>query len=116
MSEYVDGFRGEAIPPAEEEEELLVVTADGKGVPMRRTLAVRLRAESEAREEESVEAARRQERQGAYRLPRNPCVLRRRLEVRRYNGKRMRSVPGKSRWRMWEPFTPKRVSLVSPRT
>jgi hypothetical protein len=52
MSEYVDGFRGEAIPPAEEEEELLVVTADGKGVPMRRTLAVRLRAESEAREEE----------------------------------------------------------------
>jgi hypothetical protein len=52
MSEYVEGFRGEAIPPAEEEEELLVVTADGKGVPMRRTLAVRLRAESEAREGE----------------------------------------------------------------
>ena len=52
MSEYVEGFRGEAIPPAEEEEELLVVTADGKGVPMRRTLAARLRAESEAREGE----------------------------------------------------------------
>jgi hypothetical protein len=52
MSEYVDGFRGEAIPPAKEEEELLVVTADGKGVPMRRTLAARLRAESEAREGE----------------------------------------------------------------
>jgi len=52
MSEYVDGFRGEAIPPAEEEAELLVVTADGKGVPMRRTLAARLQAESEAREEE----------------------------------------------------------------
>jgi hypothetical protein len=51
MSEYVDGFRGEAVPPAEEEEELLVVTADGKGVPMRRTLAARLRAESEAPEE-----------------------------------------------------------------
>jgi hypothetical protein len=48
MSEYVEGFRGEAIPPAEEEEELLVVTADGKGIPMRRTLAARLRAESEA--------------------------------------------------------------------
>jgi len=53
MSEYVEGFRGEATPPAEEEKELLVVTADGKGVPMRRTLAARLRAESEAREGES---------------------------------------------------------------
>lgn len=52
MSQYVENFRGEAIPPAEEEEELLVVTADGKGVPMRRTLAARLRAESEAREGE----------------------------------------------------------------
>jgi hypothetical protein len=50
MSAYMEGFRGEAIPPAEEEEELLVVTADGKGVPMRRTLAARLQAESEARE------------------------------------------------------------------
>ncbi len=48
MSQYVDDFRGEAVPPAEEEEELLVITADGKGVPMRRTLAARLRAESEA--------------------------------------------------------------------
>jgi hypothetical protein len=45
MSEYMDGFRGEAVPPPEEEEELLVVTADGKGVPMRRTLAARLQAE-----------------------------------------------------------------------
>jgi hypothetical protein len=52
MSEYVDGFRGEAIPPAEEEAELLVVTADGKGVPMRRTLAARLRADSASREGE----------------------------------------------------------------
>jgi len=50
MSQYVENFRGEAIPPAEEEEELLVVTADGKGVPMRRTLAARLRAECEARD------------------------------------------------------------------
>ena len=50
VSQYVENFRGEAIPPAEEEQELLVVTADGKGVPMRRTLAARLRAESEARE------------------------------------------------------------------
>lgn len=52
MSEYLDGFRGETIPPAEEEEELLVVTADGKGVPMRRTLAARLRAESQASDAE----------------------------------------------------------------
>jgi hypothetical protein len=50
MSQYVDDFRGEAVPPPEEEAELLVITADGKGVPMRRTLAARLRAESEAGE------------------------------------------------------------------
>ena len=49
VSAYVENFRGEAIPPAEEEAELLVVTADGKGVPMRRTLAARLGAESAAR-------------------------------------------------------------------
>jgi hypothetical protein len=46
MSEYVEGFRGEVIPPAAEEAELLVVTADGKGVPMRRTLAERLHEDS----------------------------------------------------------------------
>ena len=50
MSEYVENFRGEAVPPADEEEELMVVTADGKGVPMRRTLAQRLREESATRE------------------------------------------------------------------
>jgi len=53
MSEYMDGFRGKAVPPAAEEAELLVVTADGKGVPMRRTLAARLRAESQACEGET---------------------------------------------------------------
>jgi len=52
MSEDVEGFRGEAIPPAEEEEELLVVQADGKGVVMRRTLSARLREESEGREKD----------------------------------------------------------------
>jgi len=52
MSEDVEGFRGEAIPPAEEEEELLVVQADGKGVVMRRTLSARLREESEAQEKD----------------------------------------------------------------
>lgn len=45
MSEYVEDFRGEAAPPAEEEGELLVITADGKGVPMRRTLQQRLQDE-----------------------------------------------------------------------
>ena len=49
MSEYVEDFRGdEGAPPAKEEGEFLVVTADGKGVPMRRTLAQRLREESGA--------------------------------------------------------------------
>ncbi len=50
MSEYVEDFRGETVPPAEEEGEFLVVTADGKGVPMRRTLEQRLREESVARQ------------------------------------------------------------------
>jgi hypothetical protein len=53
MSAYMDGFRGKTVPPHKEEAELLVVTADGKGVPMRRTLAARLKAESEGREKES---------------------------------------------------------------
>jgi hypothetical protein len=48
MSQYVEDFRGEAVPPAEEEGEFLVITADGKGVPMRRTLEQRLREESVA--------------------------------------------------------------------
>ena len=52
MSQDMEGFRGKAIPPAEEEEELLVVQADGKGVVMRRTLSARLREESEAMEKE----------------------------------------------------------------
>ena len=47
MSAYVEDFRGEVGEvPAKEEGEFLVVTADGKGVPMRRTLAQRLREES----------------------------------------------------------------------
>jgi hypothetical protein len=37
MAESVEGFRSSlAKPPAEEEGEILVVTADGKGIPMRR--------------------------------------------------------------------------------
>lgn len=46
MSEYVDDFRvSQGIPPAEEEAEFMVVTADGKGVVIRRPLAERLRQE-----------------------------------------------------------------------
>jgi hypothetical protein len=46
MSAYVDDFHvNQGAPPADEEEELLVVTADGKGVVMRRPLAERLREE-----------------------------------------------------------------------
>lgn len=48
LSQSLEGFRGEVIPPTEEEEELFVLTADGKGVPMRRPLAERLRQESAA--------------------------------------------------------------------
>ena len=46
MSVYVEDFRvHQGAPPADEEHELLVVTADGKGVVMRRPLAERLREE-----------------------------------------------------------------------
>ena len=43
MSQYVDAFREtQPCPHPEEEEEILVVTADGKGVPMRSTLEDRM--------------------------------------------------------------------------
>ncbi len=39
MAEYAEGFRAsQPTPPPEEEAEILVVAADGKGVPMRRPL------------------------------------------------------------------------------
>lgn len=41
MADYTPSFRvAQDVPPAEEEAELLVFTADGKGVPMRRTESV----------------------------------------------------------------------------
>jgi hypothetical protein len=44
MAEYAEDYRvAQPVPPAEEEGELLVVTADGKGVVMRRTLVEELR-------------------------------------------------------------------------
>jgi len=56
MAEYSEGYRlSQGTPPPEDDEEILVVTADGKGVPMRRPLEQRLREEKEA--EEETEAA-----------------------------------------------------------
>jgi hypothetical protein len=52
MAEYSEGYRlSRGTPPPEEDEEILVVTADGKGVPMRRSLEQRLREEKEAEKE-----------------------------------------------------------------
>jgi hypothetical protein len=49
MAEYGEGYRfSQGTPPPENDEEILVVTADGKGVPMRRPLEQRLREEKEA--------------------------------------------------------------------
>jgi hypothetical protein len=58
MAQYVDDFRvRHGVPPATEEHELLVVTADGKGVVMRRPLAQRIREElgADQVEEETAE-------------------------------------------------------------
>jgi hypothetical protein len=53
MAEYGEGYRlHQGAPPPEEDEEILVVTADGKGVPMRRPLEQRLREEKEAAKKE----------------------------------------------------------------
>jgi hypothetical protein len=71
ISQYVEGFReSEGVPPLEEEAELLVVTADGKGVPMRRTLEDRLREESE--ETEDSGDGQQRENIGAS-VPASPC-------------------------------------------
>jgi hypothetical protein len=43
MAEHAEAFRWEQPPPPKEEAELLVATADGKGVPMRRPLEERVR-------------------------------------------------------------------------
>ena len=57
MAEYSEGYRlSQGTPPPEDDEEILVVTADGKGVPMRRPLEQRLREEKEAEEETEAEA------------------------------------------------------------
>ena len=57
MAEYSEGYRlSQGTPPPEDDEEILVVTADGKGVPMRRPLEQRLREEKEAVKETEAEA------------------------------------------------------------
>ncbi len=49
MAEFSEGYRlDQGTPDPQEDEEILVVTADGKGVPMRRPLEQRLREEREA--------------------------------------------------------------------
>ncbi len=49
MAEYVPEFRvSQPVPPADEEQELVVVTGDGKGVIMRRTLEEELREEMQS--------------------------------------------------------------------
>lgn len=49
MAEHAEGYRlAQPLPSGEEEAELLVVTGDGKGVVMRRTLAQELREAQEA--------------------------------------------------------------------
>jgi len=46
LSEHTEGFRrSQSAPPAKEEGQILVMTLDGKGVPMRRPLDERLRQE-----------------------------------------------------------------------
>ncbi len=51
MAQYFDGFRDHvAAPSPESEEEILVLAADGKGVPMRRPLAERLKEHALAKE------------------------------------------------------------------
>jgi hypothetical protein len=52
---HLSGLTEEQTPAPSEEGELLVVAADGKGVPMRRTLEQRLQEEREARSEGSTD-------------------------------------------------------------
>lgn len=51
LATYSEGYRlNQGMPSPQEDEEILVVTADGKGVPMRRPLEQRLREEAESEE------------------------------------------------------------------
>jgi hypothetical protein len=61
MAEFSEGYRlRQGAPNREEDEDILVVTADGKGVPMRRPLEQRLREEFEATASPSVDASANQ--------------------------------------------------------
>jgi len=69
LADYSDGYRmNQGMPSPQEDEEILVVTADGKGVPMRRPLQQRLREEgvSEASAEETSSSRNVSKKQMAY--------------------------------------------------
>ena len=54
LADYSEGYRlNQGMPSPQEDEEILVVTADGKGVPMRRPLEQRLREEAASEEARS---------------------------------------------------------------
>jgi len=56
MADYSESYRlNQGMPSPEEDEEILVVTADGKGVPMRRSLEQRLREEAAAGQRPAVQ-------------------------------------------------------------
>ncbi len=56
MADYSESYRlNQGMPSPEEDEEILVVTADGKGVPMRRSLEQRLREEAAAAQRPAVQ-------------------------------------------------------------
>jgi hypothetical protein len=74
VAQYSEGYRlSQGLPPPEEDAEILVTSADGKGVPMRRSLEARLAAEGlrpppavDAAEPDTDETARVGKKQMAY--------------------------------------------------
>lgn len=56
LADYSESYRlNQGMPSPQEDEEILVVTADGKGVPMRRSLEQRLREEAAAAQRPAVQ-------------------------------------------------------------
>ena len=87
MAEYSEGYRrSQGTPSPEDDEGILVVTADGKGVPMRRPLEQRLREEKEA----AAKEAEQETKAGATAKGAGPM---RHLPTSPPSGKR-----GRSRW------------------
>jgi hypothetical protein len=87
---HLSALTEEGTPPAAEEGELIVTAADGKGVPMRRTLEERLKGERE-----EAEAAARAKQASASPPPEDaPCAEACRAEGTRLGGKKAWSVSG----------------------